>query len=421
MELILQAIELSRQRSASTSPDLPISEQPCVRSFVEGVLTSAIVSVESRAHHGPWLNVAKNRKAVLDSVATLLSKPVSAPSPNKRPLTTDMGWTLERLLDIICLPDTFPPFSPESTAPVVNFDKRRCVPLFFTLAGTAHLSLLFRHICYSVTGSLSLSPSLRNQRRREVDHRDYDRLRSIEREVQGVHFDLRAIKDDAYRESTQVQTTKRVQRPFQKLVSLQHEKNKRDRAARDRLSKERKLEQARNDRREDYFSKAPPSSRRQSAGPKQHRPKKSSGTFFQQLMRPISSAFSLDNVEANAGEKRTAAELDFVPSGKPALVVNIADAKVAPFTNYERSFTFQLDTEEGGHYLLQTATKSEMLKWIQVIDRVARTAAKRRLTYLGNSPKPQLADHMQDRSTAAARDPTAGMHCRLLIRCSRNN
>lgn len=226
--------------------------------------------------------------------------------------------------------------------------------------------------------------------------------------MHSVHLDLRAIKDDAYREAIQIQPNKRVQRPFQKLISLQHEKNKRDRTLRDRFTKERKMEQLRNDRREDYFSKAIPS-RRPSAGTKQHRPKKSSGTFFQQLMRPISSAFSLDNVDTGTGEKRTAAELDFVPSGKPALVLSVAEAKVTQYMNYERSFTFQLDTEDGGNYLLQTATRAEMLKWIQTIDRVSKTAAKRRLTYLGNSPKPQLSDHIQDRSNVGAKDPNAGM------------
>jgi len=56
---------------------------------------------------------------------------------------------------------------------------------------------------------------------------------------------------------------------------------------------------------------------------------------------------------------------------------------------------------------LQMTTKAEMKKWIRTIDHVSKTAAKRRLTYIGNSAKPQLADHIHDRPTTASRDPTA--------------
>jgi GTPase-activating protein BEM2 len=49
-----------------------------------------------------------------------------------------------------------------------------------------------------------------------------------------------------------------------------------------------------------------------------------------------------------------------------------------------------------------------MTKWIRTINHVSKTAAKRRLTYIGNSPKPKLSDHIHDRPTTASRDPTAG-------------
>jgi hypothetical protein len=150
--------------------------------------------------------------------------------------------------------------------------------------------------------------------------------------------------------------------------------------------------------------------------------KSASSTFFQQLMRPISNAFALDHVDVNA-TKRTAAELDFTPTGKPALVLSVVDARISHFMNYERSYTVQLDTEDGGHYLLQMTTKAEMKKWIRTIDHVSKTAAKRRLTYIGNSPKPQLADHIHDRPTTASRDPTAGESSFLRFRqlCSRSH
>ncbi|KXN93326.1 Rho GTPase-activating protein 12 [Leucoagaricus sp. SymC.cos] len=81
------------------------------------------------------------------------------------------------------------------------------------------------------------------------------------------------------------------------------------------------------------------------------------------------------------------------------------EAKVSQFINNERSFTFQLDTEDGGHYILQAVNKKEMNKWLDTINRVTSTAAKRRLTYLG--PKPQIRDHIHEQPIVASRDPRA--------------
>ena len=248
------------------------------------------------------------------------------------------------------------------------------------------------------------------QNRRDSEPSDLERLNIIEGEVSKIKFDLRAIREDAHWEASHMYAgsqPKRNQRAFQKLVAVQHEKNKRDRNLRERLERERKQEQYRIDKREEYLSKAMNTRLQYTPAQRQHRMKKSgSVTFFQQLMRPISNAFALDHVDVNA-PRRTAAELDFAPTGKPALVLSVVDARISHIMNYGRSYTFQLDTEDGGHYLLQTATKSEMTKWINTLDHVSKTAAKRRLTYIGNSPKPKLSDHIHDRPTTASRDPTA--------------
>ncbi len=270
---------------------------------------------------------------------------------------------------------------------------------------------LRRQLCNLVLDSLPSVSARRDVQRRESDGSDLERLDAIEKEVNKIQFDLRAIREDVHREASHTNAgyqPKRSQRPFQRLVAAQQEKNKRDRNLRDRLEKERKQEQHRLDKREEYLAKAMNTRWQYTPAQRQHRIKKSgSSTFFQQLMRPISNAFALDHVDVNA-TRRTAAELDFTPTGKPALVLSVVDARISHSMNYERSYTVQLDTEDGGHYLLQMATKAEMKKWIRTIDHVSKTAAKRRLTYIGNSPKPQLADHIHDRPTTASRDPTAG-------------
>ncbi|KAI0700969.1 hypothetical protein C8T65DRAFT_656956 [Cerioporus squamosus] len=388
MELMLRAIEVARLRNIDgENTDVPLSERPCVRSFVEAILTSAVLSVESRTFQRAWMGVAMARGTGCDTLAAYLSRPVVTNLSTRGTLTADIGWLMEKILEIISLPDVLESPSEERII-VVNFEKRRSL---HTLLANA-------------TGTLS-----RRQRRREADRREFERLNNMERELSAVYFDMRAIREEAHREANQLgmSTNKRGQRPFQLLVAQQQEKNRRDRLWRDRLSKEKRQEQQRHDRREEQLNRAMNQRRPNPVMPKAHRNKKSMSSAFFQIMRPISSAFMLDTMSGSPGVKRTPAELDFLPSGKPSLVVSVAGARVAAFINNERSFVFQLDAEDGGHYLLQAASKQEMRKWIETIERVAKMTAKRRLTYLGQNVKMQMSDDLLAKPAVATRDPVA--------------
>lgn len=225
-----------------------------------------------------------------------------------------------------------------------------------------------------------------------------------------MQFDLRGIKEEATREGIHAglngpASAKKITRPFHRELSFQMDKNRRDKNLRIRLQKEKTQEQARNDKRDDLLNRAMRPRKPSLAVQKQHRNKKSMSALFN-FIRPISTAFG---AETNTHHmKRTVSELDFAPSGKPALVLSIMDARAAQYINNDRSFVFQLDTEDGGHYLLQAMSKREMTTWLDTISRVTKMAAKRRLTYLGHSPKPQLADHIHDHPVTASRDPKAG-------------
>lgn len=233
-----------------------------------------------------------------------------------------------------------------------------------------------------------------------------------------MQFDHRGIKEEAQKEAVTVGipgSAKKMPRPFQRLVSIQIEKIRRDRNLRSRMHKEKIQEQAKNEKREEVLNRAmrprkPPTT----AAQKQHRNKKSMSAFLS-FMRPISSAFVSDNL-AQSG-RRSPADLDFTPTGKPSLVLSLVEARVAQFINNERPFTFQLDTEDDGHYLLQAVNKKDMNKWIETISRVTNIAAKRRLTYIG-SPKPQLSDHIQSHPLSPSRDPRAGKPYNLRLRIS---
>ncbi|KAF9231969.1 hypothetical protein BU15DRAFT_90776 [Melanogaster broomeanus] len=352
----------ARMDLSSTVPEL--NERPSVRSFVEAVITAAVISPESRMHQRPWQNVANIRGVLCDSLSTLLSRPTIPRKAYGDPLVVDISWLLERMVEIISIPNAVV-VSQEDSQCIINLDKRRSVCLLRNILSDTHFP---RHLCDLILNTPTLV-SGRSRSMEDVDRKDFERLNNIEKEMSVLHFDHRGIKDEAQREALQAQISRfRIGEEdcpaFQRLVMLQHEKNKRDKYLHDRLSKDKKLEQQRIERRDEYLNK---------------------------LMRPISSAFT-DNTHTLTG-KRSPAELDFSPSGKPSLVISVVDAKVAQFINNERS----------------QVSRQEMAKWIDTINKVSSIAAKRRLTYLGNSPKPQLSDHIHDPVGVplASRDPAA--------------
>lgn len=279
--------------------------------------------------------------------------------------------------------------------------------MYSALQCSEFLSHSFDRSLYGLLTSVPNGTHRKSRHRVEVGRKDFERLNNIEQEIINLKFDLRAIREEAYREATQSPSAalRKQPRPFNMLVMLQQDKYKRDKSLRDRVTREKRQEQQKLDKREEYINKAMHVRRPPSSGPKYHRTKKSSvSSAFMQFMRPISSAFTSESTPLT---KRTPAELDFTPMHKPAMVLNIVDARISAFINNERSFTFQLDTEDGGHYLLQALDKAEMKKWIETIERVSKTAAKRRLTYLGQNSKVQLSDHLLG-AGAAPRDPKAG-------------
>ena len=243
-----------------------------------------------------------------------------------------------------------------------------------------------------------------------MDRCDFERLNRIEQEVNAQKIDLRSLREDAMRESMSgsysTTPSKRTYRPFQKLVNAQQEKNKRDKYIRERLLKEKRLEQQRQERKEDSLNRAMDIRGHASgAHANKHRSKRSMSALFS-LMRPISTAFSSDSYSVS--HRRSPAELDFTPANKPALVLSLVDARVVAFINNERSFTFQLDTEDGGHYLLQATSKAEMNQWMSIISSTVKSHAQRRLTYLGDPSQLQMPDHLQTRLSPQSEDPNAG-------------
>jgi hypothetical protein len=127
MDLFLRAIEIARLRSAETAAAGSPSQahRPPVRSFVEALLVSAILSVESRLHQRAWQGLAMARGVQCDSIASLLAKPLVQSVSSKESLTVDMGWLIERMVEIITLTDVVESMSEETPQALVNYNKRR--------------------------------------------------------------------------------------------------------------------------------------------------------------------------------------------------------------------------------------------------------------------------------------------------------
>jgi hypothetical protein len=197
---------------------------------------------------------------------------------------------------------------------------------------------------------------------------------------------LQAAKDEAQREGLHVSPlygARRHARPFQILVAAQMEKNRKDRLYNDRLSKERKQEQQKVERRQQGINRAMNPTKQGGVHGKHHRSKKSmsSMSLFFRAVRPSSTAWASDR---NLNRQRTESELDFPATGKPSLVLSLNDAQAIYMEAEDRPYMFQILTEDGGRWLLQASTSAELDAWLQAIS----VASRKRSTYIPHALKP---------------------------------
>ncbi|KAG8871240.1 rho GTPase-activating protein [Tulasnella sp. 331] len=371
MELLVDAIEICRDRAIFGDPNILMRNeaQPATRSFVESALISAILAPESRAYVRSWNEVAAKRDGSLHDLVGLLG---SAKGTNTRStaLTVDLAWIVERMMEVLTLPDVL---EGEDTQDAINLDKRR-------------------YLHNLIVNAAGLTPRIK--RATEAERHDMERLTSMGRESQQVSCDMRSVREVAQREMNHMsipQTTRRLVKPFHQLVTAQQEKSKRDRYMRDKLLKEKRMEQLRSDKRTSQINKAM-QQKPLPLGQKHLRQKKSMSGMFP-FFRPLSVAFgaSTDRLNVLVGSPRTADELDFpVAQLKVALSINLVGAGVRNFINDERPYTLQLDSDDGGHFLLQALSLADRDRWLSTLKKVAETSAMKRLTYLGRQAPPLL-------------------------------
>jgi hypothetical protein len=125
IDIFLQALELCRILSSKT--DGAAAGSPMIRSFVEAVLSTAILSPESRMFQRAWHHAAIQRRVgVADTLESFLRLSRTEPLPFSPgfKLAVDFGWMIERLLELISMPDALVNTG-DALGTVVNFEKRR--------------------------------------------------------------------------------------------------------------------------------------------------------------------------------------------------------------------------------------------------------------------------------------------------------
>lgn len=256
----------------------------------------------------------------------------------------------------------------------------------------------------------TLVPGRSPKQKAQLDKQDADRMTAMLDDSRWILDHPKTVKEEAHKEntfSTSSSQGRRLPRPFSRTIVAQQEKNKRDRQFRDHFSREKKLEQQRLEKQivtyEKTMTLAKGGSISISKAPKHA--KKASSAFFR-VVRPLSTAFpfSYNTNTAPPTRQWSLSELDFNPTNKPSLSINLAAARTKAVTGKARSYVFTVDTEDNGRFYFQAINRAEMERWLKAIEKTSTTTAEKRRTYVGPAPPLELLT----RSRNLGRHPTAG-------------
>ncbi|GES99991.1 GTPase-activating protein BEM2/IPL2 [Rhizophagus clarus] len=376
---LLDMVLLSRRRMAKLDiypkgePAKDPESKRGVPSFVESSIVSGLISPESRFFTRAWNDVSQSRSSGLDTLDSLIQSELSKPIEDLHPnfaLVPCVGWLFERMLEICC---NVPDMSFESEK-LINYDKRRYV---------YNLTQIFVRLQHELT-------ELSREMNSSIDVRHLANTSSHDNTSKS---DLRCIKDIAIRENNAIriantQSKFKYQKPFNKLISEQQEKVKRDQKERDRLAKDMMREI------------------------KHQRPRNKSRveSFIKQVARPL-SIFGSPRQSHNSGNfTNIKGQPHFAPS-KAALVINLINSVACEASDFGLTldFVFRIVTEEGGQYLFQALDNDNMNDWIRVINEAAKEGAEKRSTILDKElnilPKEEeVSDEPKTRSSVYGKD-----------------
>lgn len=343
---LVEAIEISRARMSNVvlggqKEELTTTLDPSLASFVERVIASALVSPESRAFGPAWQGVAAARQANSIETLTGLLRPDLVVTDATA--TLDVGWLNERLIEIVTQVDSV------SDGILINFAKRRWI--YHTIRNVKSVSTPQRNIDSSAT------------------------LSQMERQLaQWGTWSPRLLREAAAGEGNKA--VKPV-KAFAKLVALQQDKNRRDRALKDIVSRGVKLEQQNRLQREREVAKA----MEKSVNSRNKRMTSIFG-FGRPMSAPTVNTAAVTPVPSPHSLK---ALREWKPQSKPYLVLTLSGVEVQAYDNVHRSYVFELSTEDGQRSLFQAPSRDELEQWIIQLRKSGTHIAFRRATFLAQT------------------------------------
>ncbi|SCV68009.1 BQ2448_130 [Microbotryum intermedium] len=367
----LEMIEISRSRMANVFFGGSVENQssivdPSLAGFVERVVISAVVSPESRLFASAWQGVASARNSVAaDSLMALVRHDLVMTDTTA---TLDPAWLNERLVEIVSQVGSL------SDGVSINFSKCRWI---FNI----------------IRNALVIGPS-------QPLYGNDDPLVTIERKVAGWGaWSMRALRDVASGEGSK---STRSLKPFSRLVAAQQDKVRRERMTKELVLKAQKIEQQQRATREKEVAKAMDKS-------VSMRTRRMTALFRGGSSRPSSvntaaSPSSTPSVPPSPSPQALRMLKDWMPSSKPYLVLPLSGVEVQPYDNGQRSFVFELVTEDGQRSLFQASSAHELRSWLDHFRRCGTEIAFRRATFLAQTA---LAEEPEELAAAKSASTTA--------------
>ncbi|CAO3701116.1 unnamed protein product [Rhizopus stolonifer] len=379
IDKFLQIVLLSKTCSEKMAllPELkePEANKKRAPGFVENAIASALVSPEVRLFTKAWNDIAiQYGHANLDSLEGLLSKmqrerssalkSTSLSSFYDEPSTAvapSLGWIFERVTEICFkVPDTI-----EKMDGLINFDKRRY--LYHFLQQVINVQINIHKQPQKNTESKGLSMSfLISPNPSKLNWKDLKEQASVENK-KGLSQGTSSGKGLRGHSSRYLGSKTVV---FNKIVTKQMEKLKRDFKERDRIDKDWLVLQNKLQKKQAEQAKSEKQERPHSMMPRIN-------SFIKGLRPPSLVISPIHHIfPANNSHDQLAAM-------KASTVINLIHSTTSVASTYtKRDYVFRIVTEEGGQYLFQGTSVQDMHDWMRQINDAAREGAKKRQSVL---------------------------------------
>jgi hypothetical protein len=333
---LLKGLAICRQRMSRMdlhdNSDSGASRPRHVPSFVGSAISTALVRPESRMFSYAWQMAAKQACGTVSQCETLeqIIPPFVDGVITDQPLTTSVGWMLERLLEIVC---HVPNMVVENNR-LINFDKRRYVYNFIN----------------NFTNPL--------EKRAESGRRPS--LFSLK--IIGS-FDVRAVREAASKENALTRHGKL--KIFWKIVQREQEKIRRDAKQRESMERQQKQQMRAEHRRQ-------PTAGRVEVTDKKSGKRLGVNSIFK-AVRPISMAFT-------SGWTPPQSSLRIIPPSelpsfkglehgrKPVVTLDLRVAASVSCPQKTRDkIMWKITSASGTGYLFQATSEKDLDEWLKAI------------------------------------------------------